>query len=367
MKLECTQANLQRGLGLVGRSVGNRTTLPVLANILLRTEKGRLRLSATDLEVGVSTLIGAKVDSDGDITLPARLLSEFIATNSDEKVTIETKGTDARLVSKHYQATVKGIEATEFPTIPEITADFEAELSIADFKTAIAQTVFAAAVDETRPVLAGVLIKIDGDGFKMVATDSFRLAEKTLKIEKKVDKKISVVVPARTMIELSRLLEEATGAVRLRLGENQVAFSAGDLYLVSRVIEGAFPDYEQIIPATTPTHSLVERSELIDAMKMSTLFARDAANNIKMTVAAKQIEVLATSPQLGENRSQVVAQTKGEEMTIAFNAKYLLDALLVMGGKQVDMGFVGKLNPCVLKNPTDKSFLCIVMPLRVET
>lgn len=367
MKLECTQGNLQKGLGLVGRSVGTRTTLPVLANVLLKTEKGRLRLSATDLEVGVSTFVGAKVDKEGAITLPSRLLTEFIATNPDEKVTIEVDGEEATLSSKHFKAKIKGIAATEFPTIPEIAPDFEAEVSVADFKTAINQTVFAASIDETRPVLAGVLLKVENDVFKLVATDSFRLAEKTLKLDKKVSKKTQVVVPARTMVELARLLEDGAGTVRLRVGENQVAFSSGDLYLVSRIIEGAFPDYEQIIPDEIPVHSMVERSELVNAMKMSTLFARDAANNIKVKVTSKQIQVLATSPQLGENVSNVDAQTKGDELEIAFNAKYLLDALLVMGGKQVDMGFVGKLNPCVLKNPADKTFLCIVMPLRIET
>lgn len=367
MKLECTQANLQRGLGLVGRMVGTRATLPVLANILLKTDKGRLRLSATDLEIGVSTYVGAKVDKDGDITLPARLLGEFIATNPDDTVTIESKDTDATLTSKHYKATIKGIEASEFPAIPEISPEFEAEVNISDFKTAIAQSVFASAIDETRPILSGVLIKIDGNEFKLVATDSFRLAEKTLRLDKKVNRKIQVVVPARTMIEIARLLEEATGTVRLRVGENQVAFSAGDIYLVSRIIEGAFPDYEQIIPREIPIHATIDRNELINAMKMSTLFARDAANNIKVKLTKSEMEILATSPQLGENVSKVKTETKGEDLEIAFNAKYFLDALLVMGGKQIDVGFVGKLNPCVLKNPSDKSFLCIIMPLRVET
>lgn len=367
MKIECTQANLQRGLGLVGRMVGTRATLPVLANILFKTEKGRLQLSATDLEMGISTFIGAKVDKEGSVTLPARLLTEFISTNTDEKMTIEVKDNDAVIYSKHYKATIKGIAASEFPTIPEISPEFEAEINGNDFKTAITQTVFAAALDETRPVLAGVLLKAAGQEFKMAATDSFRLTEKTLKLDKKLSKESQVVVPARTMIELMRLIEDAGGNIRLTVGENQVAFSFGEVYLVSRVIEGAFPDYEQIIPQTIPTHSKVDRVELANAMKMSTLFARDSANNIKMKVSSKEIEVLATSPQLGENTSKIPADTKGEELDIAFNAKYILDILMVMGGKQVDLGFVGKLNPCVIQDATDKSYLAIVMPLRMET
>lgn len=367
MKIECTQSNLQKGLGLVSRSVGTRTTMPVLANVLLKTEGGRLRLSATDLEIGVSVFVGSKVDKEGAVTLPARLLSEFISNNNDEKVVINVDGEQASVSSAHYSAKIKGISASEFPSIPEISPDFEVEVEAVDFKDAISQTVFAASIDDTRPVLSGVLVRVEGDNLKMVATDSFRLAEKTISLEKKVTRKTQVVVPARTMVELVRLLEASEGKVRLRVGENQVAFIVGDIYLVSRVIEGAFPDYEQIIPTEIPVHSKVKRHELIDAMKVSTLFARDNANNVKVKVSSLQIEVLATSPQLGENTSRVDAQTTGEELEIAFNAKYILDTLMVMKGEEVDIGFVGKINPCVFKSPHDKTFLCIIMPLRVET
>jgi DNA polymerase-3 subunit beta len=347
--------------------VGTRMTLPVLANVLLKTEKGRLRLSATNLEVGLSTFVGGKVDEEGAITLPAKLLAEFIATNSDQKITIETKGEDAVLKSAHYTASIKGIAASEFPAIPEITAEFEAEVSSVQLKRAITQTVFAAAVDESRPVLAGLLLKIKGDTLKLVATDSFRLAEKVMKLDKKIATATDVVIPARTMIEVVRLLEDTEEPARLRLGENQAAFTVGDTYLISRVIEGAFPDYEQIIPKDLPIKSVVERGELVNAMKMSSLFARDAANNIKIKVGAKEIEVLATSPQLGENKSVVAAETKGDGLEIAFNARYILDALLVMDGARIDVGFVGKLNPCVLKDQTDPNYQYIIMPLRVET
>ncbi|HPM28058.1 MAG TPA: DNA polymerase III subunit beta [bacterium] len=367
MKIECTQNNLQKGLAFVSRSVGTRTTMPVLANVLLKTEGGRLRLSATDLEIGVSVFVGSKVDKEGAVTLPARLLSEFVANNNDEKIVINVDGEQASVSSAHYSAKIKGINASEFPNIPEISPDFEVEVGALDFRDAINQTVFAASIDDTRPILSGVLIKAEENNLKMVATDSFRLAEKTISLEKKVTRKTQVVVPARTMVELVRLLEGSEEKVRLRVGENQVAFIIGDIYLVSRVIEGAFPDYEQIIPAEVPVHSKVKRRELVDAMKVSTLFARDNANNVKIKVSSMQIEILATSPQLGENTSRVDAKTTGDELEIAFNAKYILDTLMVMKGEEVDMGFVGKINPCVFKSPHDKTFLCIIMPLRVET
>ena len=367
MKIECTQNNLQKGLAFVSRSVGTRTTMPVLANVLLKTEGGRLRLSATDLEIGVSVFVGSKVDKEGAVTLPARLLSEFVANNNDEKIVINVDGEQASVSSAHYSAKIKGINASEFPNIPEISPDFEVEVGALDFRDAINQTVFAASIDDTRPILSGVLIKAEENNLKMVATDSFRLAEKTISLEKKVTRKTQVVVPARTMVELVRLLEGSEEKVHLRVGENQVAFIIGDIYLVSRVIEGAFPDYEQIIPAEVPVHSKVKRRELVDAMKVSTLFARDNANNVKIKVSSMQIEILATSPQLGENTSRVDAKTTGDELEIAFNAKYILDTLMVMKGEEVDMGFVGKINPCVFKSPHDKTFLCIIMPLRVET
>ena len=367
MKIECTQNNLQKGLAFVSRSVGTRTTMPVLANVLLKTEGGRLRLSATDLEIGVSVFVGSKVDKEGAVTLPARLLSEFVANNNDEKIVINVDGEQASVSSAHYSAKIKGINASEFPNIPEISPDFEVEVGALDFRDAINQTVFAASIDDTRPILSGVLIKAEENNLKMVATDSFRLAEKTISLEKKVTRKTQVVVPARTMVELVRLLDGSEEKVRLRVGENQVAFIIGDIYLVSRVIEGAFPDYEQIIPAEVPVHSKVKRRELVDAMKVSTLFARDNANNVKIKVSSMQIEILATSPQLGENTSRVDAKTTGDELEIAFNAKYILDTLMVMKGEEVDMGFVGKINPCVFKSPHDKTFLCIIMPLRVET
>ncbi|HLB32312.1 MAG TPA: DNA polymerase III subunit beta [Patescibacteria group bacterium] len=367
MKIECTQGNLQRGLGLVSRMVGTRTTLPVLANVLLKTEKGRLRLSATNLEMGISTYVGGKVGEEGSVTLPAKLLAEFIATNTDQTITIETRDDDATLKSAHYNASIKGIAASEFPAIPEITAELEFEVASSELKSAITQTVFAAAVDETRPVLAGILVKISGNTLKLVATDSFRLAEKVLMLDKKVSRDTDVIIPARTMIEVVRLLEEGNDRMRVRLGENQAAFSMGDTYLISRVVEGSFPDYEQIIPKELPIKSSLTRTELVNAMKMSTLFARDAANNIKLKIFSKQIEVLATSPQLGENKSLVPAETKGSELEIAFNARYILDALLVLSGDKIELDFVGKLNPCVLKDPSDKTFQYIIMPLRVET
>ena len=366
MKIECTQSNLHRGLSLVSRMVGTRTTLPVLANILLKTEKGRLRLSATDLEIGISTYLGGKVDKEGQITLPARLLYEFVSTNTDDVVNLELKGTDVILKSKHYTATIKGIEASEFPAIPDITPDFEAEVNTFDFRTAITQTVFAAALDETRPILSGVLIKINGDELKMAATDSFRLSEKTLRLNKKVEKKTEVVIPARTMVEMVRLLETGPENMRLRIGENQVAFTIGDVYMVSRILEGAFPDYEQIIPKDLPVKSSVQREELLGAMKMSALFARDSANNIKVNISSKEIVILAISPQMGENKAKVNAQTTGGEIDISFNARYILDALQAMTGKQTELYFAGKLSPCIIKDPADKSYLCIVMPLRVE-
>jgi DNA polymerase-3 subunit beta len=365
MKIECTQDNLRKGLSLVSKMIGTKTTLPVLANVLLKTENGRLKLSATNLEIGISTFIGGKVSQEGAITLPARLLSDFMATNTDKNITLNVKDEEATITSSHYTASIKGIVASEFPTIPEISREVELEISAPELREAILKTAFAAATEETRPILAGILMRVKKGALHLVATDSFRLAERKIILSNKNIKELDVVVPARTMVEVARLLEEGGEVVNIRVGDNQIAFSFDETYLVSRIVEGAYPDYEQIIPKTSEIKAVAPREELANAIKMSNLFARDAAGHIK--IRPQKIELLASSPQLGENKSVVNGAVTGGELDIAFNARYILDALQVIPYEKVELGFIGKLNPCVLRAPLDKNYLYIIMPLRVET
>jgi len=367
MKVSCTQENLAKGLGIVGHSVGVRTTLPVLNNILLKTEKGGLKLSATDLEIGINTWIGAKVDKEGAITVPARLLLDYINTNTDKTINIELKDLTLHLDSAHYQANIKGIEASEFPLIPEVKKDTEIEILAQDLARAIAKTIIATAVDESRPVLAGIYVHGGSNKLKMVATDSYRLAEQTFPLTKKMSSALSMVVPQRTMAEVARILSEGIEKVKIYPGENQVEVVMEKTTLVSRLIEGAFPDYEQIIPQTTQTKLQTNSSEFANAIKMASLFAREAANNIKLKIQKpNKITVLAVSPQVGDNVSEVSGIVSGDELEIAFNAKFVLDVLSVISSEKILLEFSSPLSPAILRPEKDPNYLYVIMPLRIE-
>jgi len=370
MKVSCTQENLAKGLGIVGRSVGNRSTLPVLNNILLQTEKGRLKISATDLEVGIHTWIGSKVDADGAITIPAKLLMDYVNTNKDKTITLELKESTLQLQSEHYKANIKGIEASEFPLIPEVKNAAEIEVLVSDFSTAISRTIIATALDESRPVLAGIYLNANDNKLKMVATDSYRLAEQTISLSKKITQELSVIVPQRTMAEVGRILGENIEKAKILIGENQIEFILGETILVSRLIEGNFPDYTQIIPKSHKTRLEASTAEFANAIKMASLFARESANNIKVKMdpanETDKIQVLAVSPQLGDNVSAVAGKVEGEALEIAFNAKFVLDALQVLGSENLALELSGNLTAGILKSIKDPNYLYVIMPLRID-
>lgn len=366
MKLSCTQENLNRGLNIVARSVSSRASLPVLANILLQTEKGRLKLSATDLEIGIHTYIGAKVDAEGAITIPAKLLLDFVTTNTDKTINLTLKDLTLELTSDHFKANIKGIESSEFPLIPEVKKAEALELPALEFAGAINKTLIATALDETRPVLAGIFLYSQADKVKMVATDSYRLAEVTLNLNKKISKDISVIVPHRTMAELARILDGSVEKVQILTGDNQIEFIANETVLVSRLIEGVFPDYIQIIPTKTSLVGEVSKTEFASAIKMASLFARESANNIKLKFLAQEVQVLATSAHVGDNVSTVAAKVTGEPLEIAFNAKFILDFLNVIDSDLVNLEFSNNLAPGLVRAAKSPNYLYVIMPLRIE-
>lgn len=369
MKVSCTQANLQKGLAIVSRGVTTRGTLPILANVLLVTDKGRLKLVTTDLEIAISTYIGAKVDADGTLTVPARLLQEFVLTNNDPTIELQTKDNTLQLKSEHYQANIKGLAAEEFPLIPEVKKEHNFALAALQFKEAIEQVVFAAANDETRPILTGVLITALKSQLTLAATDSYRLAERKLALPKPIDTTLAAIVPARTINELSRIIDETIDMIEVGIGENQVQFSIGPTQLVSRLLEGKFPDYQQIIPQKTVAKAQVATAQLGNSIKMASFFAREVANNIKVKTNNKQLEIMAVSPQLGDAKSHVKAQIEGESLEVAFNAKFLSDGLAAIKSDNVSFELSGPLSPGLIKpagKTSDKNhYLYIVMPLKL--
>ncbi len=368
MKLSVTQENFHKALGTVGRVVSSRSSLPVLSNILLSTDTNRLRLSATNLEIGVTCWIGCKVTQEGAVTSPARLLSEFVSNLPSGKLEISASETNLTITTPHYESHINGISADEFPLIPEVKADPSVVLPAAEFREAIAEVVVAASPDENRPVLAGVYMYIEEGNLILVATDSYRLAERHIPLASSKAAELEAIVPARTMQELARILADNDGEVRVFLADNQVMFQLDNIEIVSRLIEGQFPNYRQIIPQEEKTVATLDTAELARLTKMASLFARENAGSIRVEVQAEgEIRIMSSASQVGENTSSAECEVAGDDGEISLNARYLSDALAAIKTKQISFAMSGKLNPCALRplheDDTD-DYVHIIMPLR---
>lgn len=367
MKISCTQDRLNKGLAVVSRIVGSRTTLPVLSNIYIEAKSGELKLSATDLEIGITTSIGAKVEEEGALTVPAKLISEFIANNNDENININSKDHTLHLKSERYEANIKGIDPSEFPQVPDIAKDTLIEIDSDVFKRSISEVIIASATDETRPVLAGLYFKFESGILYLVATDSYRLAEKKIEIKNSEINK-EFIVPARTMHEVLRIASavEKLESISISATDNQVSFSVGNTLIISRLIEGSFPNYRQIIPSGHKSKAIVDLKDFSSAVRMAALFARQGGNNVKIRLLDSKLIITSIADQVGDNISTVVADIEGDEVEIAFNAKYITDILQVLTDKKVVFELSDKSSPGVIRTEKSKDYLYIIMPLRVE-
>jgi DNA polymerase-3 subunit beta len=378
MKISCLQENLAKGLATVGRAVATRSTLPVLSNILLETDEGRLRLAATNLEIGVNCWIGARVEEDGSSTVPARLLTEFVNSLPPGQIDMElTERTQTlNLKCARYEANIKGIAASEFPDVPtaqSIGGKNNLHLDPDAFRQMIDQVVFAAATDESRPILTGVLAKFHQGGLTLAAADGFRLSVTSADVGVDLDEALSVIVPARALSELSRISADQKDPIELIItpSRNQILFHLTDIDLVSQLIEGNFPDYNQIIPKAHSTRTLVSTQELLKAVKVAFLFARDAANIIRFNIVPGseltpgQLIIAGTSAEFGDNVSELDASIQGDSVEIAFNARYMIDALSVAGTSEVALETSTPSSPGVIRPVGGSDFLCVVMPMHI--
>lgn len=368
MKITILQSNFSKALGLISRVVGNRTTLPVLNNVLIVAEKGSIKISATDLEVGITTSTTGKIVEEGSITLPARLLSDFVSNNRDESVEIATDGSIATLKSEHFEATIHGISAEEFPTVPEAEEPSFVSLEKEVFLNALKKVIIAPALDETRPVLAGIYFSFQDKELIMAATDSYRLAERKIKLDKSVGSK-KIIIPVRTMSEVLRIVSssETVKEIVFYITDNQIAFKAGETRIVSRLIEGAFPNYTQIIPTSTKIKAKVDHSELLMSVKMLAFFAKDSANNnIRLSIKNKELTISSTATQAGSAKSNIKAEISGEDLEIAFNARYILDVLNVLPHESLALEFNDISSAGIIRTDKDPDFVYIIMPLKAE-
>ena len=372
MKVLCLQENLNKALSVVSRLVSTKTQLPALGNILIATEKGRLKLSATDLETGISLWLGAKVEKEGGLTLPARVLTELVASLPAGKIDLEAQEEILHLTCEGYKVTLNGSPAKEFPLPPSSPRKPTFSFSPDFFNEAVAQVAFAAAQDEGRPVLTGVKWVRQDKGVFLVATDGYRLSLKKTPLEPE-SLAGDLIVPARTLLEVAHAAQgerqekgEEEITMSLLPGENQASFSFKDMEITTRLIEGEFPDFSKIIPSSFTTKVAIEKEVLLKATRVASIFARDSANIVKWKVEKGRLTVSANSPQVGENASEIEVKTEGEEGEIAFNFRFLLDFLGAVGSEEIIFEMSGALNPGVFKPSDDDSYLHIIMPVRVQ-
>jgi DNA polymerase-3 subunit beta len=379
MKLSCLQENLSRALAVVGRAVAVRSTLPITQNVLLATDGGRLKLSATNLEIGITTWIGAMIEEEGSITVPARLLTEFIGSlpQGQIEITGSERPKSLSLNSGRINARISGTDAEDFPPIPTISAEegVEFQVSTRDIKRSIDQTAFAADTEETRPVLSGILVEIEGDKLTLAAADGFRLAVKQGSILNPVEKPVNVIIPARTFAEVSRLIgdQDSTMDVLVSSSRNQVLFQLDDLQIVSQIIQGNFPRYMDLLEDAmrdTKAEATLRITDMLAASRSVNIFVRDSNNIVKLQMnpgdedgPEGQIVISSRDDEVGENTAELDGQITGEESTIAFNGQYLLDVLGNIDGEEVSIKTSGPSRAGVFTSPGSDQYVHLIMPM----
>jgi DNA polymerase-3 subunit beta len=372
VKLSVMQENLARGLSVVSRAVSSRSTLPVLANVLLKTEDAGLKLTATNLEIGVTYWVPGKIDQDGATTVPAKLLTDLVnSLPSGDRVDLEVgAGEVLHVQAGRFQSHLKGIDADEFPAIG--TGGDRPTTRIAQnvLRKALAETTFAAASDEARPILTGVLARFEGNELTLAAADNYRIAVKTVPILDAVPE-TSVVIPARALVELARVLADVDDPVEVVIaqGRNQVLFHLDGVDLVSRLIDGQFPNYQQVMPQTHATRAIIDREELLRAVRPAALIAHESANIVKLQIGddSEAGITVSANAEVGDHVGQVEAAVEGDGTTIAFNARYLADVLTNVTAEQFALELNGPLSPGVFKPIGDDRYVHVVMPVRTTS
>jgi DNA polymerase III subunit beta len=377
MKLSCLQENLKKGLSIASHAVAGKSTLPVLSNVLLATDAGRLKIVATNLEIGLTCWIGGKIEEEGAVTLPAKLLSDVVGSLPNDRVNLklDERTQTVNLTCARFETNIKGIEADEFPVIPTITdrapaASFPPEI----LREAIDQIAFAAATDDTRPVLTGVLVRVRGNRVTFSAADGFRLAQRIIELPEAAAEPIEIIVPARALLELSRIIGDVQSPVEMTVtpGGSQVLFHTDAIDLVSRLIDGKFPDIERVIPANFKTRTILETQDLAKAVKLASYFASASSNIVRLQMdsggelSPGKLTISANATEVGDNKGSIDGMVHGEGGQIALNVKFLADALNAIKTPQVAVETQTAQNPAVFRPVGSEGYVHIVMPMTVR-
>jgi DNA polymerase III subunit beta len=378
VKITCKQQDLSRGLSVVSHAVSNRSTLPILANILLATDNGRLKLSATNLEIGINCWVDCEIHEEGSTTVPAKLLTDFVnsLTQDPVDITVPEDSNKINIKGEGSSANIKGMDASEFPLIPSAEGgEPPVIVDAALLKEMIAEVTIAAGEDESRPVFTGVLVQVGNEQLTFAAADAFRLAVRTAPMPGDATSHGDILVPARTLEELGRILP-AEGAVQMIVTPNrsQVLFHTEQIDLVSRLIEGNFPNYRQIIPKEHTTRAVVETKTFAARVKSAALFARDSSNIARIKIQGGDnsglepgtVTVEATAEDLGDNVGVLNAAVDGPEQQIIFNVRYLSEVLAVIGTPEVAIEVIAPTKPGVIKPVGSADYTYVIMPMHTN-
>ncbi len=375
MRLSCLQENLKKGLDIVNRAVATRTTLPITQSVLLVAEESRLKLSATNLEIALSCWVGAKVEEDGAMVVPARLLSEFVSGLPNDKLDLTTTGQRNQMELKcaRIEARIAGQNPEDFPPIPEVGEGSTWKIDPEVLRKVLSRVVFAAATDESRPVLTGVYTEIEGDTMTLAAADGFRLAVHTLPVSPPAAEKVSVIVPSRAYNELNRLLADQEDPVEVTISAagTQLMFHLKNADMMSQLIQGTFPNYQQLIPKSYVTRSVVDVAEFLRATRLATVFARDGSGIVRLQMNSNgaepgRIVVSARSEEIGDNVDEIDAVVEGDPAKVAFNSRYLADVLAELGSGQVALETTSPSSPGVFHPIGSDDYTHVVMPMFVQ-
>ncbi|MBU4128862.1 DNA polymerase III subunit beta [bacterium] len=374
MKINCFQGDLIRGIQTVGSAVAGRATLPILTNILLEAKKGKIELSATDLEIGIKCSVPAQVKKEGAITIPAKRFSDIVRELPEGPVEMEAEDSQMKISSSGIFFKVLGLPAEEFPTLSEVESENRFSLDSQLLRGMVQKTIFANSRDETRYILNGSYLEMETDRIIMTATDGHRLATVSRRIEKGLKKKIGAIIPTKALNELNRLLEEPK-EVEAAIGENQISFSldlpaeasaqAGGIILSSKLIEGQFPDYKQLIPKKSTKKLSINREKLLKGVRRAALLADARTGAVELLAYSNKLIIRSQTPQVGEAREEMDIDYSGEEIRTAYSARYILDILKNISSEEVSLELNEPLSPGVIRPVSEEDYLCVIMPMRI--
>lgn len=376
MKISTLQENIKQGLLAVGHIAGKNINLPILNNVMIEAGEGKIKLITTNLEMGAVKTIRGKIEKEGSFTVDSKIFSDYISLLPNNKIEIEVKDGGLVVKTEGYKTKIVGQEAKDFPLIPSIDKNIFYNIDAEELKDSLSQVVFATATSESRIELSGVLFSFGKDKLTLAATDSYRLAEKEIPVKTNNDQEVekNVIVPARTVQELVRVLsgmkdggiEDDDKELKIYLSENQIMFSVGGMELISRLIEGQYPDYKQIFPQSSKTEIIINRSQIIRAAKASSLFSKTGVNDVGLdfSVDKNKTIVSSTSSQTGESVAEIDSSIKGENNNVVINYRYFLDGLNNIDDENVKVAIVDPNTPCIIRPEKTKGYLYIIMPIK---